>query len=243
MRDRRVWFVVVLYKPDKKVLRRLLRALAGFPVVVVDNSKQNLGYGGGANVGIRRALKKGAQWVVVLNQDLSMSPSAAGTLVKKLKETQAGIAGPMAGGLDPRRWTSVLPAKETDYITGSCIAIHREVVERIGYFYEPYFLYYEETDFCLRARSAGFPLLYIPTKGITHMESVSLGRGSFLHQYYLARNHLLFVERCAPLRVRLYEFFRLPKTLWDHWRKGEKGALRGVRNYLNRRFGAQRQFS
>ena len=58
------------------------------------------------------------------------------------------------------------------------------------------------------------------------------------HPYYLARNHLLFVSRQAPLRVKLYEAFRFPKTLSEHIMRHESGALRGIKDYVFRRFGS-----
>lgn len=231
-------FVIVAYRQNKRVFEGLLRGLSGREVLVVDNTKNNRGYGGGANVGIKQALRQAAEWVVVLNQDLKVSKRAIEEFVEKLKKAPAGIAGPFVGGLDPRRWTTKLPSKRMDYITGSCIAIHRDVFEKAGFFYEPYFLYYEEVDLCMRAKRAGFALTHIPVAGITHEESVSLGRGSLRHQYYLARNHLLFVEHCAPILVKLYEYVRLPKTLWEHERKHEAGAVLGIHDYFLRRFGA-----
>ncbi|MFZ5845239.1 MAG: glycosyltransferase family 2 protein, partial [Patescibacteria group bacterium] len=160
--------------------------------------------------------------------------------VKILKDSQPGIVGPFAGSLNPRRWTTIVPSKRADYISGSCIGIHREVIEKVGYFYEPYFLYYEEVDLCLRAKKQGFLLRWLPIKEISHEESVSLGKGSFLHQYYLSRNHLLFVERQAPFRVKLYEFLRLPKTIYEHYVRKEWGALAGIIDYFLRRFGPYR---
>jgi hypothetical protein len=54
--------------------------------------------------------------------------------------------------------------------------------------------------------------------------------------YYLARNHLLFVERNAPFSVQLRETLRLPKTLWEHFKKGDRSALKGIKDYLLRKY-------
>lgn len=244
-----VAFVVVTYHPNRQQLRYLQSTFSDYLVIAVDNSVNNRGYGGGGNVGIRKALKAGAEWVVVVNQDLKVTKNAIEKFVGKLEKASPGIAGPFAGGLDPHRWTTVLNSTPgvrhqapgstpgVGYISGACFAIHRDVIEKVGFIYEPYFLYYEEVDLCMRAKKAGFPLTHIPVQGITHEESVSLGRGSLLHQYYLARNHLLFLERCAPGYVRSYEYLRLPKTILEHVRRGERGALLGIRDYFFRRFG------
>ncbi len=232
-----IWFVIVTYKPDTAILERLQKSLGGRPVITIDNSKKNLGFGGGANVGIRKALESGAQWLVILNQDIDLTKRDVDKLYTKLLLLPPCIAGPLVGGLDERRWTTVLPSKKVDYISGSCMAIHRSVFDKTGMFYKPYFMYYEDVDFCVRAKNAGFPLIHVSIAGISHNETTSLGRGSFLHQYYLARNHLLFVERNAPMGVKIHELFRLPKTIWEHYKKQERGALVGIRDYFLRRFG------
>lgn len=217
------------------MIANLRSVLSGWNVIVIDNTKNNRGYGGGANVGMRRALKQNVQWMVILNQDVVMTKESVQTLTDILKKSQPAIVGPFAGRLDPKRWTTIVPATKMDYISGSVFAIHRDIIERIGYLYEPYFLYYEEVDYCIRAKRVGFPLRWLPIAGISHEESVGLGKGSFLHNYYLARNHLLFVERCAPRQVKLHEFLRLPKTIVEYTSK--PGALLGLFHYFLRRFG------
>lgn len=219
------------------MLNALRAVLKNHWVIEIDNSKKNVGYAGGANAGIKKALEGGAAWMVVMNQDLKLTTDAISKFSSSLAKSPPGIAGPFTGGLDPKRWTTVLPAQKNDYITGSMIAIHKSVIEKVGFLYEPYFLYYEEVDLCVRAKRAGFVLTHISTAGVSHEESVSLGRDSLAHQYYLARNHLLFVERCAPPYVRLYEYVRLPKTIAEHLIRGQRGGFLGVRDYLLRSFG------
>lgn len=245
--------IVITYNYSATALNELIRNLANHEIVVIDNARAlhkddlgkatllsqrtNTGYAGGANVGMRHALAHGAKWLVILNQDISMTRKAAATFSEYLFKAEPGIYGPIAGGLDAKRWTTILPSMKTDYISGACIAIHRDVIAKIGYFFEPYFLYYEEADYCIRARRAGFPVKLALIEGITHEESVTLGRGSFAHQYYMARNHLLFVSRLAPDAVKRYEYMRLPWTISEHIMRSEKGGLSGVRDFLLRRFG------
>ena len=237
------WFIIITYSPDYNQIESLVKALSGQKVVIIDNSpgpknvlrglrkytgvnlirinKENLGYGGTANVGIRYALGRGVEWVVVMNDDLILDSKLATKFINIIKEIPPCIAGPSVGGLDKCRWTTIYPSKKVDYINGAFFAIHRQVVDKIGFFYAPFFLYYEEVDYCLRAKRAGFPLVHTPLIGIAHKGSATVGQRSFLHQYYLARNHLLFLERQAPWSVKLYELVRLPKTIWEHYRKKE----------------------
>lgn len=253
-----IWFIVVTYKPDIKLLESMTSTLPADNLIIIDNSPDlmpvysfttvqkvfrasgNLGYGGGANVGIQRALKRGAEWVVILNQDLRFSKKAIEEFCFKLQSFDPCIAGPFTGDLDVKRWTTIFPSlndTKIDYISGSFLAIHRDIIKEVGFFYEPYFMYYEDVDYCIAAKNKGFMMHKIHINDIYHGDEPSLGKNSFLHQYYLARNHLLFVERQAPLKVKLREYLRLPKTLFDHYQKGETGAMVGIRDYLLRRFG------
>ena len=62
-----------------------------------------------------------------------------------------------------------------DWVSGACFAIRREVIEQIGGFDEGYFLYFEETDFCLRAQRAGWTCWQVPQAVVVHFEGASTG--------------------------------------------------------------------
>lgn len=258
-----VCLVILCYYPDIKQVTSMIHHMGSGRVIVVDNTpvrdvhsripknfaskniivlqtEKNLGYAGGMNRGVESGLLYGADWVIVLNQDITMSSLRIDTFVRALFYAKAGIYGPYTGRLDTKRWTTILPSDNVDYISGACMAIHRKVIEKVGLFYEPYFMYYEDADYCVRTKRAGFPLIHVPVKGITHDDNPSLGKGSFLHEYYLARNHLLFVERLAPLRVKSHEYIRLPKTLAEHALHKNTGALEGIKDYFLRRFGEKK---
>lgn len=246
-------FIIIAYHPNMEDLHLLLVRLRDHPVIIVDNGgtltlddvgratllsqNKNLGYGAAANIGIHNASGMGAKWFVILNQDINLTNASVSSLIKALKKLPPCVAGPFAAGLDMSRWTTMLPSEHIDYITGSCLAIHEKVVRKIGYFYEPYFLYYEDADYCIRAKQAGFAVTSLLIEEVAHEESLSLGRGSRLHQYYLARNHMLFVRRLAPMQVKLYEFFRVIKTVTEHYLRHEKGALSGLKDFVYGRFG------
>lgn len=252
-----IQLIIVTYQPKQDVLAKLLTQLGDMPFIIVDNTEEafleldsklqknqrivrnnkNVGYGGGVNIGIQYALEQKAKWVVIINQDLHITKKALDNLRDALSHNASGIFGPFTGKFDEKCWTTILPSKKVDYISGACMAIHKTVFEQIGYFYEPYFMYYEDADFCVRAKREGFPLISLDGVGISHTDGSSLGRGSFLHHYYLARNHLLFVERNAQMSVKIHETVRLPKTIWEHYKKQEWGALVGIRDYFLRRFG------
>ncbi len=215
--------------------------MVDLPVIVVDNTNDNRGYSGGANVGMEKAMKAGAEWVVVMNDDLLLTAKAIEKLTAILKDSKPGIVGPFAGALDARRWSTIVPGTSVDYISGSIFAVHRDIIKTIGYLYDPYFIYYEEVEYCIRTKHAGFPLRKISIPGVTHKESETMGMNSFLQNYYMARNHLLFVVRNAPTTVKLHELLRMPWTLYEHYRDGNVGALTGVRDFALRRFGQYRR--
>lgn len=95
--------------------------------------------------------------------------------------------------------------EETDFITGCMLFFNRAVVERIGLWNEKYFLYYEDADYCERAKRAGFQLFYNPKIVIYHKNAQSTGgAGSKLHQKYQTKNRLVFGLKYAPLRTKIH---------------------------------------
>lgn len=260
-----ILFSIITYHPNPHQLKNLLIVLKPYQVLIVDNTKNNLGYAQGANKAIKEALKQKADWVIILNQDLTVSPAFLQKFVSLLNTSKPAIIGPFVGALDKKRWTTILPENSkfqaqnskriknfgfnnyfefwiwnfglNHYISGSFIAIHKKVIEEVGNFYQPYFMYYEDADYCVRSQKAGFSVISVKIPGITHHDTSSLGQNSFLHEYYLARNHLLFVKRNAPLLVKIHEFFRFPKTIYEHLKNKNQGALTGIKDYLIGKYG------
>lgn len=146
-------------------------------------------------------------------------------------DAPSGSELPFHSSLPPPRCIGV------DYISGTAMMVRREVFGKIGLFYPGYFIYYEDVEFCVRAKAAGFRVVLVPSARIDHLESSSFGKSSPAQTYYMARNHLLFVERNAPWFIKLRECIRLAKTVWEHWQKRETWALLGIRDYFLRRFG------
>ena len=86
-------------------------------------------------------------------------------------------------------------SKAVDYITGCCMLIKREVVEKIGLMDEDYFLYFEDVDWCLKARRAGYKCVLASNSKIWHKVSQSTKEGSFSYIYYHTRNGLLMAKK------------------------------------------------
>jgi len=92
---------------------------------------------------------------------------------------------------------------ETPFITGCSLMIRKEVIEKIGMLDDRYYLYLEDLDFCLRAKEAGYKLMYVPSSVLWHVNAGSSARpGNPLHEYYLTRNRLLLGFRYTNFRTK-----------------------------------------
>ena len=93
----------------------------------------------------------------------------------------------------------------TDFATGCCMLIKREVLEKVGVFDKRFFLYFEDVDLSVRAKNAGYTIGYCPESVIWHKNAGSSGgAGSSVHNYYIARNRLLFaIKHRAKFKLRL----------------------------------------
>lgn len=180
---------------------------AHFPDVGILDNGRNLGFADGNNAALRKAT---AEVVALLNPDVVASPDWLARLVEALAEERVGIAGSKlwypggqtlqhAGGIIRR--PQAMPdhygvrerdegqhdaRRDVDYVIGGAVAIRREVIERIGLLDEGFFLYFEDADYCFRAREAGYRVVYAPAATAIHVESAVAVKGSFS---YLVRFH------------------------------------------------------
>ncbi|EEB73994.1 glycosyltransferase family 2 protein [Thermococcus sp. AM4] len=173
--------------------------------IILIKNRDNYGYAGGNNVGIKFALGVlNPKYVLILNPDTVVDPFMVRGLVGTAeKDKKAGILGPAVlyydynGRIDVvdfvgaflipwkgkeirlgyRRPYSSLPKspREVDKIEGSCMLVSKEVFHNIGLFDENFFCYWEETDLCIRAKKMGFTILVVPTAKIWHKISTSTG--------------------------------------------------------------------
>ncbi len=242
-----------------------------FKITQVFNEK-NLGFAGGNNRAIELAMEKGADFVLLLNGDTSVEPGFLTELVNEAKEDERnGIVGPLiyfydnkniiwsAGGKITNHFTRgelvgykeadeghYEVAEQVDYISGTCLLIKAEVIKKIGPLAEDYFLYYEDTDWCVRAQRAGWRCLVVPKAKIYHKVSQSTKEFSYPYIYYHSRNGLIFAERfgsklgtyalsfwiVAKQLVKLATHYKrewarpVLKGVWDFW-LSRKGKLKG----------------
>lgn len=124
-------------------------------------------------------------------------------------------------------------AQEIEFANFCCVLIKKEVFKTIGLLDENYFLYWEDGDFSIRAKQAGFKIIYQPKAIIWHKNSGSSGAGSSLHDYYLTRNRLIFGFKYARLRTK----FALVRQSFRQLITGRPGEKQGIIDYCLRRFG------
>lgn len=225
-------------------------------IIVIDNSKKNRGYAGGVNKAVKENLHK-YPFFLIINPDTLLHKGAIKAMFSILEsDSSIGIVGPkildeagriwsLGGILDKKRYSGGLIgygmskerhtfADSIDFISGTAMMVRKEVFKKIGLFTNDYFLYYEDVDFSVRAIKANFKLAIAPQAVITHFASTTIGKNSPAQQYYMARNHLLFLQRFAPFYIKARELVRLPKTLWQA--RNKRYELLGIRDYFLRRF-------
>jgi GT2 family glycosyltransferase len=211
-----------------------------YPKVRLHRNRENRGFAGGSNDGLKMALDGGADYVFLLNNDTVISPAAIELLTLALEsQPEWGIIGPIinymeepgkvrtAGCLFNIRWSSGLFTEDdirpseagffvapTDIVNGCAMAIRREVLERIGFFDESYFIVHEESDFCLRTLKAGFRNGILNRVLVWHKGSSSFQRqGKEYQRYYDSRNLLYLLKSHGrinnrPARESYFEYLR-----------------------------------
>lgn len=158
-----------------------------FPQVDIIANESNLGFSEGNNVGIRAALEAHADYIILLNPDTKVMPEWLSELIRVGEcNSSIGILGSLQlcyenneynswttsalsqhlSLLEPQmksdQWISV------DWVEGSCMAIKASVFSSIGLLDPIYFAFYEEIDFCRRAKYHGYQIAIIPLSRIHH---------------------------------------------------------------------------
>lgn len=208
----------------------------------------NIGFSAGNNVGIKKALRLGAQVVYIINNDTLVDPNLffrayryvagknriAGAKIYYAKgyeyyEEHRGQGNVLwyAGGFFD--WSMAVSRhygidevdqgqcdkiKPVDFITGCFIAVPRAVFNKIGLLDEPFFLYLEDSDFSLHAKSSGIDVLYNPNLVLYHCNGGSTGAASPLVDYYMTRNRFFIAKRYGTLRLR---FALLREAIFRSW--------------------------
>lgn len=242
-----------------------------YPEVQIIKLKENLGYAGNNNVGIRLALEQGAEWILVLNDDTVLDSACLSSLMHvAMSDPVIGIAGPMvyhfdepdviqsAGGMLGKYWESIHLGKDepdrgqfqsphtVEWISGCAILVRREVIAQVGILDPNYFLYWEETEWCIRAGRAGWKIVHVPQAKLWHKGVKRDYQPKPYVTYYLTRNRLYtLAKHKAPLIVWMYTFTQIIKTLvswtikprWRFKREHRNAMWRGLVDFFQHRWG------
>lgn len=232
---------------------------------------ENLGFSAANNAGIRKALQNGSDYIMLLNNDTSVEKTMIRDLAQAQKKhgncitvpkifyyDRPGMIWSAGGGLskivkkpfsfgenqnDSPEFDS---EKKCANGNGCCLFLDREVMEKVGYLDESFFLYYEDTEFCMRAGECGVDIIYVPTARMYHKVNGSTkGNDNPACVYYITRNWLM----CHKKRLGrgnyfvFWFYFMLNRGAWIMiWllqgkKEQVKAVFRGIADFYRGRIG------
>lgn len=198
-----------------------------YPHVRLLRNEENLGFAEGNNRGISYAVERGAEYILILNNDARVDPEILHAFMEAAEQhPEAGVFGAKiyyyddpttlwyAGGeVDSKKgrcyhtgctesdlekkWETI---RDTGYACGCALFVKAEVVQDVGLMDPQFFLIWEEIDWCWRIRQAGYRCLFVPKAKVWHKISVSFEGGNRgpLWEYFYWRNRFLFLKRHHP---------------------------------------------
>jgi GT2 family glycosyltransferase len=210
-----------------------------YPGVTHLRSEENLGFTGGNNLGIQYGLLAGCEHILLLNNDTIVTSGFLEPLVEQLEKNWkiAAVGGKIYyapsvrnGAKDVlwyagsyRKWHSGFShygieakdrgqynsAKEVPYACGCLMLMRGSVIKEIGMLSDEYFIYWEEADWCERARKAGYISYYEPKSVIYHnFKSSHLGKETPFYNYLQSRNAFIYSQK-HNRGLRLLQFWSL----------------------------------
>lgn len=182
---------------------------------------ENLYFAGGMNRGLQWALTTDAEYVLLLNNDTRIGTDMLSRMISMAESDPViGLVGPMIYFEEPpnkiwalgSRRVSWLPIPQeigrgqidrgqysvpldVDYLVGCAMLIKRLVLEEIGLLDPQYRMYYEDADFCARARGAGYRLVAEPRAKMWHLVSASAKQEVALSRYHHTRYRIQFYRQ------------------------------------------------
>nr|WP_320194060.1 glycosyltransferase family 2 protein [uncultured Desulfobacter sp.] len=209
----RKYFILVIDNNSTDNSKEILTQ--SIPLQYLLLNQKNLGYAGGNNIGIKKALSDNADYVWILNPDIRVETDTLRILVEHARKKRgvAAVApricnrknkytiysdggilniekGFQTSHLNKNKYicdvNDNIESREVDYVNGSCILIDLSYLDHIGFFREDFFLYFEETEWCLRAINLGFKLESVYKTKCFHRSSSK----NFRYFYYMTRNRI-----------------------------------------------------
>jgi GT2 family glycosyltransferase len=211
--DYRDFSIVVIDSASKDGTSDMI--ITEFPFVKLIRGKNNLGYTGGNNLGIKYAVENDFDYILILNDDTILAPDSISKLVKVIEsDPEIGLVNPRIIeyengevcnsygdynfylGLGYNSLLYVTNPVNINLLRGTCFLIKKSVFEDIGLMDEEYFLYFDEADLSFRVKKAGYKMFFNPEAIVYHQLRHSFsGKINDKVLYYSTRNELLFAKK------------------------------------------------
>ena len=187
---------------------------------------ENLGFSMANNIGINYAIENRFDYVLLLNNDTIINDDMILTMVKASENGKYVISPKIyyydnkqliwsAGGtiewdkgitiqygMDQKDSDVTEKKCEVNFATGCCMLIPTDIIKKVGLLSDEYFLYYEDTDYCVRICKAGYKIIYEPEAVMYHRVSAATGgKKSRLYVYYMIRNRLIFNKKFNKINI------------------------------------------
>jgi GT2 family glycosyltransferase len=209
--------IIVDNHSDENDYQNLKKNIAKEAIII--RTEKNLGYAGGNNVGIKKALELQCKYICVINNDTVVVEDIFSPCIDVLTEDRkiafvsptivdfhTGLVQVAGSSINPttgivknfnmnRKPSELGKFIFCDYVSGACIMCRSEIVDEIGYIPECYFLFFEETEWCYAARRNGYKNLCLANTKILHKGSVSINKVGGLQTYLMLRNRIAFMRR------------------------------------------------
>lgn len=190
-----------------------------FPEIDLIESAENLGFTGGNNLGIRHAIKGGAEYIWILNNDTTVARNCLSHMVEKLNsDKNLGTVGCTILNTDEQHsiqafgggrviyWSGQLSPNvegaedsRLDYVAGTSMLVRKQVFQDIGLLDDRIFIYWEDIEFTHRLKKNGYKVGYSPEAVIYHVENASMADASLQREYLFCKGTVIFYRDYVTL--------------------------------------------
>jgi GT2 family glycosyltransferase len=214
---------------------------AAYPGVILIATGKNLGWAGGNNVGIQRALEIGCDYVFLLNNDTTIDFNCIEKLVRAANTCEPSLVHPSVYYYDTPEIAQLDPLTEQpdadrsalveiNYAYGAALLVHANVFQQVGLIDDRFFLQMEEADFYYRAKRLDIKSYVLPDARVLHKESRSFGgKVTPVKCYYITRNSVLLLYKHAAVmggwRAGLKRFYWTLSHMIDKERGDQNGSF------------------
>lgn len=256
-------------------LGKLAKLQKKFPKHTFILQEQSYGVSANFNKGFKKAIQEGADYILMVTPDVYLEGNVLSTLLSRMEVNKklgaitaktllptsprriyfvGGIIDPVAyttehigyGEVDKGQYDNL---EFTQFLNCAFVLIRATVFKKVGFWEPAYFLTYEDADWTVRVKNAGYLIFVDKSVYAIHDESSTVGRKSMQQEYYMARNHLLFTQRNASLKNKILAYaFVIKKSIGllpKLFRKDKKVyyTLLGRKDFLFRKFGYKKIIS